>query len=193
MDFEIWIRQWKILNNASWWCPCVTWLLICAQIKKYESVPAGKHRKSIKHGSSIPTGKSLDFFRWLPARFSFFPTENIRKSPKKNPKNFWPKYCFHVPSIFKVFCWIRWLSQLFRADFSEIQWFPKSEFITLGDNRYNLKSVKMCLWICSISGCFPDVHDIFLGGYCLVVSDKIYLWKIFLAHPRCFGGSVFCT
>ncbi len=192
MDFEIWTRQWKILNKASWWCPCVTWLLICAQIKKYEPVPAGKHRKSIKHGSSIPTGKSLDFFRWLPASFPFFPAENIRKSPKKIRRIFAQNTAFIFHRFSKFSCWIRWLSQLFRADFSEIQWFPKSEFIALGDNRYYLKSAKMCLWICSISGCFPDEHDIFPGGYYLVVSDKIYLWKIFLVHPRCFGGSVFC-
>jgi hypothetical protein len=33
------------------------------QVKKYGSVPAGRHWKSPEHGSSIPTGKFSDFFR----------------------------------------------------------------------------------------------------------------------------------
>jgi len=33
------------------------------QVKNYGPVPAGKHRKSLERGSSIPTGKFSDFFR----------------------------------------------------------------------------------------------------------------------------------
>ncbi len=31
--------------------------------------PAGKHRKSLEHGSSIPTGNCPDFFGWIPVNF----------------------------------------------------------------------------------------------------------------------------
>jgi len=31
--------------------------------QKYGPIPAGKHRKSLERGSSIPTGKFSDFFR----------------------------------------------------------------------------------------------------------------------------------
>jgi hypothetical protein len=34
-----------------------------SQVEKYEPVSAGKHRKSLERGSSIPTGKLSDFFR----------------------------------------------------------------------------------------------------------------------------------
>jgi len=34
-----------------------------AQVKNYGPVPAGKHRKSLERGSSIPTGNFSDFFR----------------------------------------------------------------------------------------------------------------------------------
>jgi hypothetical protein len=36
---------------------------ILTQVEKYGPVPAGKHRKSLERGSSIPTGKFSDFFR----------------------------------------------------------------------------------------------------------------------------------
>jgi hypothetical protein len=35
--------------------------------------PAGKHRKSLEHGSSIPTGNFSDFFQWIPTNFLCFP------------------------------------------------------------------------------------------------------------------------
>jgi len=45
----------------------ITWRGMLAsnntQVKNYGPVPAGKHRKSLERGSSIPTGKFSDFFR----------------------------------------------------------------------------------------------------------------------------------
>jgi len=40
---------------------------IDTQVKNYGPVPAGKHRKSLERGSSIPTGNFSDFFRPVPA------------------------------------------------------------------------------------------------------------------------------
>jgi hypothetical protein len=45
--------------------------------------PAGKHRKSLEHGSSIPTGNCPDFFRWIPVNFLRFPAGTGRKSSEK--------------------------------------------------------------------------------------------------------------
>ncbi len=45
--------------------------------------PAGKHRKSLEHGSSIPTGNCPDFFRWIPVNFLCFPAGTGRKSSEK--------------------------------------------------------------------------------------------------------------
>jgi hypothetical protein len=53
--------------------------------------PARKHRKSLEHGSSIPTGNCLDFFRWIPVLSS----TNWLEIIEKNPKNSRPEYCFH--------------------------------------------------------------------------------------------------
>jgi hypothetical protein len=74
-------------------------------------------------GSSIPTGKSSDFLRWLPTSFPFFPAGNARKWPGKNPKNFRPKYCFRVPSSFPAG------SDHFPASFRSV---PKAGIINLG-------------------------------------------------------------
>jgi hypothetical protein len=41
---------------------------------------AGKHRKSLEHGSSIPAGNLSDFFRWIPANFLCFPAGTSRKA-----------------------------------------------------------------------------------------------------------------
>jgi hypothetical protein len=50
-----------------------------------------KHRKSLEHRSSIPTGNCPDFFRWIPVNFLCFPvgidlksSERIRKFPVRN-------------------------------------------------------------------------------------------------------------
>jgi hypothetical protein len=52
---------------------------------------AGKHRKSLKHGNSIPTGYCPDFFRWIPVNFLLFLagtgwklSEKIRKISGRN-------------------------------------------------------------------------------------------------------------
>jgi hypothetical protein len=50
---------------------------ILTQVEKYWLVPAGKHLKSVEHGSSIPAGNFPDDFR--------------------------PEYCFHLTPIFYVF------------------------------------------------------------------------------------------
>jgi hypothetical protein len=46
-------------------------ILVFTQAKKYGPVPAGKHRKSMEHGSSIPTGS----FRIFSDEFRSFPGE----------------------------------------------------------------------------------------------------------------------
>jgi hypothetical protein len=45
--------------------------------------PAGKHRKSLEHGSSIPTRNCPDFFQSIPVNFLCFPARTGRKSPEK--------------------------------------------------------------------------------------------------------------
>jgi hypothetical protein len=45
--------------------------------------PAGKYRKSLEHGSSIPAGHCPDFFRWIPVNFLCFPKGTRRKSSEK--------------------------------------------------------------------------------------------------------------
>src|ERR1700737_3053409 len=50
--------------------------------------PAGKHRKSLEHGSSIPAGNCSDFFRWIPGNFLCFPAGTGRKSSEKIRKIF---------------------------------------------------------------------------------------------------------
>jgi hypothetical protein len=42
--------------------------------------PAGKHRKSLEHGSSIPTANCSVFFRWIPVNFLCFSAGTGRKS-----------------------------------------------------------------------------------------------------------------
>jgi len=76
----------------------------CTQVENYGPVPAGKHRKSLEHGSSIPTGKFSDFFRW-------FPTGSCRKAheidwnlSEKNPTNFRSEYCFHFRLFLVLSC-----------------------------------------------------------------------------------------
>ena len=56
-----------------------------------------------EHGSSIPTGKFLDFFRCIPITFLRFPARNWSEIIGKNPEIFRPEYCFHVPMISGVF------------------------------------------------------------------------------------------
>jgi hypothetical protein len=41
----------------------LTLFMLGTQVENYGPVPAGKHRKSLERGSSIPTGKFSDFFR----------------------------------------------------------------------------------------------------------------------------------
>ncbi len=45
--------------------------------------PAGKHQKSLEHGSSIPARNFSEFFRWIPANFLCFPTGIGRKTLEK--------------------------------------------------------------------------------------------------------------
>ncbi len=45
--------------------------------------PAGKHRKSLEHGSSIPTRNCSDFSRWIPVKLLYFPADPCRKSSEK--------------------------------------------------------------------------------------------------------------
>ena len=65
--------------------------------------PAGKHRKSAEHGSSIPAGNFLDFFPMFSDRFLLERTGIRWNSPEKSPKNFRPEYCYQVPLISGVF------------------------------------------------------------------------------------------
>ena len=65
--------------------------------------PAGIRRKSSEHGSSIPVGKFLDFFRCIPITFLCFPATNWSEITGKNPEIFRPEYCFHVPVTSGVF------------------------------------------------------------------------------------------
>ncbi len=48
--------------------------------------PVGKHRKSLEHGSSIPTGNFLDFFRWISVNSVWFPAGIGRTSSEKTRK-----------------------------------------------------------------------------------------------------------
>jgi hypothetical protein len=50
---------------------------------RYEPVPAGKQRKSLEHGNSIPAG----------------PCRKAQEVGRNLPENFWPEYCFHIPTI----------------------------------------------------------------------------------------------
>jgi hypothetical protein len=45
--------------------------------------PARKYRRSLEHGSSIPSGKFSDLFRWIPANFLCFPAGTGRKALEK--------------------------------------------------------------------------------------------------------------
>ncbi|CAM2699278.1 unnamed protein product [Rotaria socialis] len=45
--------------------------------------PAGKQRKSLEHGSSIPVKNTAGLFRRIPAKFRCFPAGIDRKSPEK--------------------------------------------------------------------------------------------------------------
>ncbi len=45
--------------------------------------PAGKHRKSLEYGSSIPIGNCQDFSRWIPVNFLCFPAGTDWKSSEK--------------------------------------------------------------------------------------------------------------
>jgi hypothetical protein len=45
--------------------------------------PAGKHRKSLKNGSSIPVENFSDVFRWIPTNFLCFQEGAGRKALKK--------------------------------------------------------------------------------------------------------------
>ena len=65
--------------------------------------PAGIYRKSQEHGSRIPAGKFLDFFRRIPTTFLRFPPGTGGKSPEKIPKVFRPESCFHVLVSFGIF------------------------------------------------------------------------------------------
>ncbi len=56
--------------------------------------PSGKHRKSLEHGSSTPTGNFSDFSGgFLPASFAFWQEPGGKHW--KNPEKFRPEYCFH--------------------------------------------------------------------------------------------------
>ena len=63
-------------------------LPIITQVERYGPVPAGKHRKSMERGSSIPVGNFSDFFPESSDQFLFIPAGNGRKSSGKNPKQF---------------------------------------------------------------------------------------------------------
>ena len=65
--------------------------------------PAGKHRKSAEHGSSIPAGNFSDFFPMFSGRFLLERTGIRWNLPEKSPKNFRPEYCYQVPLISGVF------------------------------------------------------------------------------------------
>ncbi len=66
-------------------------LWFTTQVKKYGPVPAGKRRKSLEHGSSIPFG----FFPIISGRFLPEITGSWQESTGKNPDDFRPEYCFH--------------------------------------------------------------------------------------------------
>jgi hypothetical protein len=71
-SFEISIPHPESLKSLSNADLCVE-DLAQTQVKKYGPVSAGKHRKSLEHGSSIPAGNFLDFSR-------SFPTSSCRKA-----------------------------------------------------------------------------------------------------------------
>ena len=55
----------------------------CRKDAEKSPYPAGKHRKSLERGSSIPAGNCSDFFRSIPANFLRFPAGTGRKSSEK--------------------------------------------------------------------------------------------------------------
>ncbi len=90
------VLKWKKIAQNTWivYLPtnnccnssCFVIHNVPSQVENYGLVPAGKHRKSLEHGSSIPTGKFSDFFRWFPTgscwkahEIDWNPPEKIQK------------------------------------------------------------------------------------------------------------------
>ena len=61
-----------------------------------QRIQDGSGRNTPEHGSSIPAGKFLDFFRCIPITFLCFPARNWSEI-------FRPESCFYVPMISGVF------------------------------------------------------------------------------------------
>jgi hypothetical protein len=63
-------------------------------------------RKGSVPGNSdgfVETVFQTENFRFFSARFLSESTESWQESTEKNPDNFRPEYCFHVPAISDVF------------------------------------------------------------------------------------------
>jgi hypothetical protein len=73
------------------------------QVKKHKPVPAGRHWKSLEHGSSFLAGNVPDFFPMISGQFLKETTGSWQESTGKNSDNFRPEYCFHVSAISSVF------------------------------------------------------------------------------------------
>ena len=73
------------------------------QVKEYETVPAGIHRKSPEHGSRTPAGKFSEFFPVTSDRFLAASAGKWSECAGKNPDIFRPEYGFHVPVTSGVF------------------------------------------------------------------------------------------
>jgi hypothetical protein len=61
------------------------------KMRESHRILQGKHRKSLEHGSSIPTRHYPDFFQSIPVLSG----KNRPKITGKNPKSFRMEYCFH--------------------------------------------------------------------------------------------------
>jgi hypothetical protein len=54
----------------------------CRKDAGKSTYPAGKHQKSLEHGSSILARKFSDFYRWISTNFLCFPAGTGRKALK---------------------------------------------------------------------------------------------------------------
>jgi hypothetical protein len=65
----------------------------------FRRIPLERTGNTPEDGSSYPTGTFSDFFLVFSDRFLPESTGNWQEFTGKNPKNFWPEYCFHFRGI----------------------------------------------------------------------------------------------
>jgi hypothetical protein len=81
-------RQKNTVNSQRAWLPRtkIPATGSCRKDERKSTYPAGKYRKSLEHGSSIPAGNCPDFFRWIPGNLLCSSAGTGLKSSEKKRK-----------------------------------------------------------------------------------------------------------